>query len=44
MSQKFYDHILGPNATADQYLETYAHYMAAETEFWRGGRGVRRGS
>ena len=39
VSQKFYDHILGPNATVDQYRETYAHYMAAETEFWRGGRG-----
>ncbi len=40
VSQKFYDHILGPNATVDQYRETYAHYMAAETEFWRGGRSV----
>ena len=39
VSKAFYDHILGPNATADQYRETYAHYMAAETEFWRGNRG-----
>jgi hypothetical protein len=40
VSQKFYDHILGPNATADQYFATYAHYMAAETEFWRSGHGL----
>jgi beta-galactosidase len=40
VSKAFYDHILGPNATAGQYRETYAHYMAAETEFWRGNRGV----
>ena len=40
VSKAFYDHILGPNATVDQYRETYAHYMAAETEFWRGNRGV----
>jgi beta-galactosidase len=39
VSRAFYDHILGPNATADQYRQTYAHYMAAETEFWRGNRG-----
>lgn len=39
VSKVFYDHILGPDATADQRRETYAHYMAAETEFWRGGRG-----
>jgi beta-galactosidase len=40
VSQRFYDHILGPNATADQYRETYAHYMAAETEFWRSGHAL----
>jgi hypothetical protein len=39
LSQAFYDHLLGTNATADQYRETYAHYMAADTEFWRGNRG-----
>jgi beta-galactosidase len=39
VSKAFYDHILGPNATAEQRYETYAHYMAAETEFWRGNRG-----
>ncbi len=39
VSKAFYAYILGPNATVDQYRETYAHYMAAETEFWRGGRG-----
>ena len=39
ISKKFYDHILGPNATPEQYRATYAHYMAADTEFWRGNRG-----
>jgi hypothetical protein len=39
VSRAFYDHILGPNATADQCRQTYAHYMAAETEFWRCNRG-----
>jgi beta-galactosidase len=38
VSKIFYDHILGPNATAEQRFATYAHYMAAETEFWRGNR------
>jgi hypothetical protein len=39
VSKAFYDHILGPNATVAQYRQTYAHYLAAETEFWRGNRG-----
>ena len=34
----FYDAILGPKATPDQYRKVYSHYMAAETEYWRGHR------
>ena len=39
VSRPFYDHLLGPHATPEQYRQTYAHYMAADTEFWRGNRG-----
>jgi len=38
VSRAFYENILGPSATVERYRETYAHYMAVETEFWRSNR------
>ena len=31
----WYNAILGPNKTPDEYRRVYAHSMAADTEFWR---------
>ncbi|MBN1421666.1 MAG: discoidin domain-containing protein [Planctomycetes bacterium] len=38
LSKKVYENILGPDATVDALRETYARYLAALTEFWRGHR------
>jgi hypothetical protein len=38
LTRKYYDAVLGPDATAEQRFYHYARLMAAETEFWRTGR------
>jgi len=35
LTDKVYEHLLGPNSTAEQRQLLYAKYLAAETEFWR---------
>jgi len=38
LTEKVYQNLLGPNATADQRRRLYARYLAAKTEFWRAHR------
>ncbi len=38
LTDKVYESLLGPNATADQRRRTHARSVAALTEFWRGHR------
>jgi beta-galactosidase len=35
LTKTLYDNLLGKNSTAEDRLELYARYIAAETEFWR---------
>jgi hypothetical protein len=38
LTKKVYDHILGPNASAEQRFATYAYLLAGLTEYWRAFR------
>jgi hypothetical protein len=38
LTEKVYEHLLGPNATARQRLDLYAYLLGAKTEFWRAHR------
>lgn len=40
LTTKLYENLLGKNSTAEERLEIYAKYTAAETEFWRCHRQV----
>jgi len=38
LTEKVYEKLLGPDSTGEQRRLTYAQYLAALTEFWRGHR------
>jgi beta-galactosidase len=38
LTDKVYEHLLGPSSTVAQRRELYARYLAAKTEFWRSKR------
>jgi beta-galactosidase len=38
LTDKVYEHLLGPHSTAEQRRLIYAKYLAAKTEFWRSKR------
>jgi hypothetical protein len=38
LTEKIYQRLLGPNATAQGRFEAYAYYLAGLTEFWRSHR------
>jgi len=40
LTKQLYLNLLGPDSTAEQRLDLYARYSAAETEFWRVHRKV----